>query len=236
MRRRGSSMSGRLAVQDGVELHPTFGWPHDRLIHLIAGGEAALVRSAEGAEDDVEAARAAIAGHAIHEGDVVLGVAASGTTAFTRAALAAAHERGALTIGIANNPSAPLLKEVDHPILLATGAEFLAGSTRMTAGTAQKIALNLFSTRTMTMLGRVHDGLMVGLAATNAKLVERGRRMVALITGCTDEAARAAFETAGHDVRLSVLLIDGHPLEEARRRLDAAGGDLGRARQAGAAP
>jgi N-acetylmuramic acid 6-phosphate etherase len=226
----GAGASGRLAVQDGVELFPTFGWPHERLLYLIAGGESALVRSIEGAEDETGAAREAIAEKAIGNADVVVGVAASGTTTYTCAALVAARERGALTIGMASNPGAPLLTAAAHGVLLETGPEFLAGSTRMTAGTAQKIALNLFSTRTMTELGRVYDGLMVNVVAANAKLVERGRQMVQAITGCDAAAAAEAHERAGHDVKTAVLLIDGLGLEDAHACLERAKGNLRLAR------
>jgi N-acetylmuramic acid 6-phosphate etherase len=226
----GAGASGRLAVQDGVELWPTFGWPHERLLYLIAGGEEALVRSREGAEDDAAAGRGLIGEHRIGAADVVVGLAASGTTAFTRAAIVEARGRGALTISMANNPGAPLLAEAEHGVLLASGPEFLAGSTRMAAGTAQKIALNLFSTQTMTELGRVFDGLMVNVVASNAKLVERGRRMVEAITGCDPEAARDAHAAAGHDVKLAVLLVDGLSLDEARACLAQAAGNLRLAR------
>jgi len=226
----GAGASGRLAVQDGVELHPTFGWPHERLLYFMAGGEGALLHSREGAEDDAVAARELILEHDIGGGDVVLGVAASGTTAFTRAAVTQARALGASTIGMANNPGAPLLAEAEHGVLLASGAEFLAGSTRMTAGTAQKIALNLFSTQLMTALGRVHDGLMVNVVASNAKLVERGRRMVQIITGCSGAAAQQAHAAAGHDVKTAVLLLDGLSLDQAKASLQRAHGNLRRAR------
>ena len=226
----GAGASGRLAVQDGVELHPTFGWPHDRLAYLMAGGEAALVRSLEGAEDDAEAGRAAVEALRPGREDVLIAVAASGATAFTRAAQGAARAAGALTIGIANNPDAPLLAEAEIPVLLHTGPEFLAGSTRMTAGTAQKIALNLLSTQLMIELGRVYQGLMVNVAPANAKLVQRSHRIVQAITGCSSEAAAAAWETVGRDIRLAVLLIDGLDPETAQARLAAAKGDLRRAR------
>lgn len=222
----GAGASGRLAVQDGVELFPTFGWPHERLLYLIAGGEAALVQSREGAEDDGDAGKGEIERHGIGRRDVVVGLAASGTTAYTRAAIVSARKHGALTIAMANNPGAPLLVEAEHGVLLDSGPEFLAGSTRMTAGTAQKIALNLFSTQLMTALGRVYDGLMVNVVASNAKLVERGRNMVQTITGCSAQAAKAAHDEAGHDVKLAVLLIDGLSLAEARQCLEAAGGNL----------
>jgi N-acetylmuramic acid 6-phosphate etherase len=226
----GAGASGRLAVQDGVELHPTFGWPHERLVHLLAGGEAALVRSLEGAEDDEAAGRAAVDALCPGREDVLIAVAASGATAFTRAAQAAARAAGALTIGIANNPDAPLLAEAGIPVLLHTGPEFLAGSTRMTAGTAQKVALNLLSTQLMIELGRVYQGLMVNVVPTNAKLVQRSHRIVQAIAGCSLDAAAAAWERAGRDIRLAVLLLDGLGQEEARARLAQARGDLRRAR------
>jgi N-acetylmuramic acid 6-phosphate etherase len=226
----GAGASGRLAVQDGVELWPTFGWPNERLLYLIAGGSRALTEAREGAEDDGEAAAALIAEHRVGAADVVVGVAASGTTAFTRTAVTTARSHGALTIGIASNPGAPLLTEVEHPLPLHTGPEFLAGSTRMTAGTAQKIALNLFSTQLMIEMGRVYDGLMVHMIATNAKLVHRGRRIVETITGCSPEAAARAYEQAGHSIPLAVLLLDGLAPDEARERLEQARGDLRKAR------
>lgn len=226
----GAGASGRLAVQDGVELLPTFGWPVERLAYVLAGGETALVRSVEGAEDDAAAGQAAIAGLKPCAQDVLVAVAASGGTAFTRAAQAAARAAGALTVALANNPVAALLVEADIPILLDTGPEFLAGSTRMTAGTAQKIALNLFSTQLMIELGRIYQGLMVNVAPANAKLVERSHRIVQTIAGCSLDEAAAAWERAGRDIRLAVLLLDGLEPDSARRRLAAAQGDLRRAR------
>ena len=232
----GAGASGRLAVQDGVELHPTFGWPHDRLIYLIAGGEAALVRSVEGAEDDAAAGRTAAQALALGPADVAIAVAASGTTAFTRAVQAAARESGALTVAFANNPEAPLLAEAEIPVLLHTGPEFLAGSTRMTAGTAQKIALNLLSTGLMLELGRIYQGLMVNMVPANAKLVRRSQRIIQAITGCSPAAATEAWEASGHDIKLAVLLLDGFERSDAVAALAAARGDLRRARPAGTRP
>lgn len=226
----GAGASGRLAVQDGVELHPTFGWPHERLAYLLAGGERALVHSVEGAEDDHAAGCLRMAALRPTRDDVVMTVAASGTTAFTRGVQRAARDASALTVALANNPEAPLLAEAEHGVLLRTGPEFLAGSTRMTAGTAQKMALNLFSTGLMIRLGRVYQGLMVYVAPANAKLLARGRRMVTAITGAAPEAAAAAFEAAERSIPLAVLLLDGAAPDEARRRLADAGGDLRRAR------
>jgi N-acetylmuramic acid 6-phosphate etherase len=226
----GAGASGRLAVQDGVELHPTFGWPRERLHYLIAGGEQALVQSIEGAEDDAAAAALAVERLALEDTDVVVAVAASGRTTFTCAVQRRARAAAALTIGIANNPATPLLDEAAIPVLLATGPEFLAGSTRMTAGTAQKIALNLFSTQTMIALGRVYQGFMVDVVPTNAKLVARAKGIVQAITGCAPGEAEALSGRAGGDVKLAVLLADGLGLEEAKARLEAAGGNLRRAR------
>ncbi|HEY4041686.1 MAG TPA: N-acetylmuramic acid 6-phosphate etherase [Rhodopila sp.] len=226
----GAGASGRLAVQDGVELHPTFGWPTDRLAFLIAGGEAALRRSVEGAEDDADAgAREAAALH-LAQNDVLMAVAASGITRYTRVVQETARAAGALTVAMANNPGAPLLEGADHPVLLRTGPEFLAGSTRMTAGTAQKIALNLFSTRLMTELGRVYQGHMVDMVPSNAKLVARARGMVATIAGVPAARAASALKAAGGSVKVAVLMLDGLNRSEAEARLAAAVGRLDRAR------
>jgi N-acetylmuramic acid 6-phosphate etherase len=226
----GAGASGRLAVQDGVELYPTFGWPRERLCYLIAGGEPALVQSIEGAEDDAGAAVDAAGGLALGEPDVVVAVAASGRTTFTCAVQRRAREAGALTIGLANNPGTPLLEQAEIPVLLATGPEFLAGSTRMTAGTAQKIALNLLSTQTMIALGRVYQGFMVGVVPSNAKLAARAKGIVQALTGGTAAEADALFERAGGDLKLAVLLADGLEVDQARARLAAAGGNLREAR------
>ena len=224
------ALPGRLAVQDGVELYPTFGWPNDRLVYLMAGGSDALVRSLEGAEDDAGAGQAAVADLQPTTADVVIAVAASGTTAYTRGAQAAGRAAGALTVAMANNPTAPLLAEAEIPVLLHTGSEFLAGSTRMTAGTAQKIALNLLSTQLMIELGRVYQGLMVNVVPSNTKLVARSQRIVQAITGCDQGAAAAAWEQAGQDIKLAVLLLDGLDRDTAAARLAEARGDLRRVR------
>jgi N-acetylmuramic acid 6-phosphate etherase len=228
----GAGASGRLAVQDGVELHPTFGWPQARLHYLIAGGEPALARSIEGAEDDAAAAEAAVTGLALRDADVVVAVAASGRTTFTCAVQRSARAAGALTIGLANNPDTALLDEAEIPVLLRTGPEFLAGSTRMTAGTAQKIALNLLSTQTMMALGRVYQGFMVDVVPTNAKLVARARGIVQGLCGCTAAEAATLYDRVAGDLKLAVLLGDGLDLEQAKARLAAAGGNLRAARPA----
>jgi N-acetylmuramic acid 6-phosphate etherase len=227
----GAGASARLAVQDGVELHPTFGWPRERLRYLIAGGEAALVRSIEGAEDDAAEAVAAVEPLGLTETDVVVAVAASGRTTFTCAVQRRARAAGALTVGVANNAGTPLLEDAEIPVLLATGPEFLAGSTRMTAGTAQKLALNLFSTQTMMALGGVYQGFMVDVVASNAKLVARAKGIVQALTGTTPDEAAALWERAEGNLKLAVLLADGYGLEDAKARLKAAGGNLRQARR-----
>jgi N-acetylmuramic acid 6-phosphate etherase len=225
----GAGTSGRIGAQDGSELPPTFDWPSDRLVLLMAGGADAFTRSIENAEDDTAAAAAAIAAHAVGPDDVVIGIAASGTTPYTLAAIAAAAARGALTIAVANSAGTPLPDAAAHALVVATGAEAVAGSTRMKAGTAQKVVLNLLSTAMMLRLGRVYRGRMVDMIARNDKLRRRGVRMLQDLTGCDEDAARAALQTAGGKVKLAILVLDGATREQAEARLAAHGGDLRRA-------
>ena len=173
----GAGASIRIAVQDGVELLPTFDWPRERVAYLVAGGDRALIESVEDAEDDEGAARMMVRDHAIGRQDVVLALAASGRTSFTCTILAESKKVGALAIGIANNPDVPLLTDADIAIPLLTGGEALAGSTRLKAATAQKICLNMISTLVMTRLGRVRDGKMIAMRPTNAKLRDRFARI-----------------------------------------------------------
>lgn len=222
----GAGTSGRLAVQDGAELMPTFSWPAERLLLLLAGGDAAMTQAVEGAEDDTARAAELIAQHDIGPADVLIAVAASGTTPFTHACLREAGRRGALTVGIANNPDTPLLIDAECPIFLATGPEPIAGSTRMNAGTAQRITLNLLSTLVMIRLGRIYRGMMVEVQACNAKLARRRERMVAHLTGQSSEQAREALERADGSVKLAVLLLQGYDLPEAEAVLEHVGGRL----------
>src|SRR5215471_11813219 len=222
----GAGTSGRLAVQDGAELMPTFGWPQDRLLLLIAGGREALLRSIEGAEDETEQAVELLRRHAIDASDVLIAVAASGTTPFTVACLREAKQRGALTIGIANNRETPLLEQAQHPIWLDTGAEPIAGSTRMKAGTAQRIALNLLSSLVMIRLGRVYEGLMVDLYPVNKKLAQRSEAILRQLSGRNREEVRDAIGRANGSVKIALLLLDGCELAEAREALDRSGGEL----------
>jgi N-acetylmuramic acid 6-phosphate etherase len=222
----GAGTSGRLAVQDGAELVPTFSWPQERLLLLIAGGRNALLQSVEGAEDAVDQAARLTQQHNIGAADVVIAVAASGTTPFTLSCLTEAKRRGALTIGVANNHGTPILKEADHAIWLDTGAEPIAGSTRLKAGTAQRITLNVFSSLVMILLGRVYDGLMVDLQAVSQKLVRRSESILTRLTGRSGDEAREALRRADGNVKLAVLLLHGCAVEEATEVLNRAGGQL----------
>jgi N-acetylmuramic acid 6-phosphate etherase len=205
----GAGTSGRIGVQDGVELTPTFNWPADRTVFALAGGLDALVRSVEGAEDNEQDGARAIQDAKTGPDDVVIGIAASGATPYTVGALRAATAAGAMTIAIGNNPDAPLLKAACHRIVVKTGSEVIAGSTRMKAGTTQKIVLNLFSTAVMVKMGRVYRGLMVEMRATNAKLKRRAGVIVATIAGCTEADAARYVEQAGGEVKVAALLAFG---------------------------
>jgi len=222
----GAGSSGRLGAQDGAELEPTFDWPRDRLVLLIAGGMRALTEAVENAEDDAPAALAQVAAHEIGPLDVLIGVAASGGTPFTVAAVGEARRRGALTIGVANSVGSALLDAAEHPILIATGAEAIAGSTRLKAGTAQKVALNLLSTAMMTGLGRIHAGRMVDMQARNAKLRVRAVAMVAELAGCDATEATAALLATGQRVKPAILVALGLSPEDAAGALARNGGHL----------
>lgn len=202
----GAGTSGRIAVQDGTELPPTYGWPADRLVFAMAGGLGALVQSVEGAEDNEAAGSQAMTEAGVGPDDVVIGIAASGTTPYTIGALRAASAAGAVTIALASNPGAPLFDVARHRILVETGTEVIAGSTRMKAGTAQKIVLNLFSSAVMVKLGRVYLGLMVHMRASNTKLRRRAETMVCQIVGCAAVDAARCVEQAEGDVKTAVLL------------------------------
>lgn len=219
----GAGTSGRLAVQDGAELMPTFGWPRDRLLLLLAGGRAAMLEAIEGAEDQVGRSSELMQ---VGGNDVMVAVAASGTTPFTLSCLREAKRRGALSIGIANNPDTPLLNDAEHAIFLDTGAEPIAGSTRMNAGTAQRITLSLLSTLVMIRLGHVYRGLMVDVQAANTKLTRRKREMLAHLTGRSEAEIEAALVAAKGNVKVAVLLLKGCTLETAHGLLHRAGGQL----------
>src|SRR3954468_17097434 len=219
----GAGTSGRVAVQDGAELMPTFAWPNTRVGFIVAGGETAFVASIEGAEDDVDDAVKQVTAARLTPHDVVIAVAASGTTPFTVAVLQQAGSSGAVTIGVANNPGTALLESARFPILIETGRELIAGSTRMKAGTAQKVVLNLISTGIMLRLGRVYRGMMVNMQPTNAKLKRRAEAMVAEIAHCDPSRAARSLEQAEGDIKTAGLLalgVDGVDAETILKNYD----------------
>ncbi len=211
--------SGLMALADALELPGTYGIARDRIKILLAGGVAALTEMAGGPEDDGDAAAAEIAAAGVGPGDCVVALTASGYTPYPMAAVAAARATGAKTIGIANNHGAPLLERVDVGICLPTPPEVIAGSTRMGAGTAQKIALNMLSTMMAVHLGHVHDGFMVNLIADNAKLRGRAKRIVMAVAGESEERAAHWLEMAGGSVKAAIVLAAGASGPDQARRL-----------------
>src|SRR5579872_3529349 len=224
----GAGTSGRVAVQDGAELMPTFAWPSDLVCFIVAGGDRAFVTSIEGAEDDIEDAVAQITAARVTPHDVVIAVSASGTTPFTVAALQQAGSFGAVAIGVANNPGTALLASAKFPILIETGRELIAGSTRMKAGTAQKVVLNLISSGIMLRLGRVYRGMMVNMPPTNAKLQRRAEAMVAQIARCDPSHAASSLEQAEGDIKTASLLALGVDRADAETMLRNCDGNLRR--------
>jgi len=222
----GAGTSGRIGMQDGVELTPTFGWPAERLVLLLAGGSDALSQAAEGAEDREDIARSDILAHTPGPNDVVIGIAASGNTPYTCAAIRAAREAGSLTIGLICNEHGRLADEAQYPIRIPTGAEVISGSTRLKAGTAQKATLNLFSTAAMIRLGHAYRGQMVDMRVVNEKLRRRAQRMVATLAGGTDAEIDAALTEARGNVKRAVLIRHGLTRDEAETALATHGNDL----------
>jgi N-acetylmuramic acid 6-phosphate etherase len=224
----GAGTSGRLATLDAAEIPPTFGVSPDLVQAHIAGGRDAVADAVEGAEDSLEAGRR-VALAALDAADVAIGVAASGETPYVRAAMAAARERGCFTAGIVCASGSSLAAEVDQAIVLLVGPEVLAGSTRLKAGTAQKLALNMISTAVFWHLGHVYRSRMVDVRVTNAKLRRRAVEMVADLAGCDRERAEEAFDRAG-TAKLAVLMLrTGLDRTAAEARLAERDGDLGRA-------
>lgn len=214
----GAGSSGLMAMADALELPGTYGIPKDRILVLLAGGLASLSDLAGSPEDDVEQALTDAA--SIEQGDCVICVSASGSTPYALAVAESAKGRGAQVIAIANNSGAALFADADVPILLQTPPEVIAGSTRMGAGTAQKIAFNMLSTLAAVRLGHVHDGHMVNLHPDNIKLQARATRMVSDIAGVAMDEAGPLLDRAGGSVKVAVLLAAGMPdIESARQAL-----------------
>ncbi len=222
----GAGASGFLAAGDAMEIGPTFGWPDERIVVLLAGGAEMKPGLKGDVEDHYDRGREEASSLGCGTADAMIAVAASGTTRYTLGALEAAKAAGALTIAIANNPGAPMLKLADHPILLETGAEIISGSTRMNAGTAQKATLGLLSSLTMIRLHRIYDGMMVDMRVQNAKLRERAIGMLVNIAGCDRAEAAEALKRAGDRIKPAALILNGVAPDEADRILQATGGDL----------
>ena len=203
----GAGTSGRLGLLDSVELYPTFSWPRERAVALLAGGRDAIFQAVEGAEDKRDQGAADLINTAAGPNDVVIVLAATGTTPYALGALAAARSAGALTIGIANNPDAPVTRDAEIGITLDTGSEMISGSTRLKAGTAQKIALNTFSSAVMVRLNKVYGNLMVDLKPTNAKLMRRTINLTMLATGADEATARGMLETCEFQVKVAIVAI-----------------------------
>jgi N-acetylmuramic acid 6-phosphate etherase len=220
----GAGTSGRLGVLDASECPPTFGTPPEMVQGIIAGGPAALVRSIEGAEDRAEDGAAAITERQLSDRDVVVGIAASGTTPFVHGALIAAHAIGARTIFFTcADPPSTMRDTVDQVIHIDVGAEVITGSTRLKAGTATKLVLNMLTTGALVRIGKTYGNLMVDLQATNAKLRDRGERIVMDVLQVTRDVARAAIARADGNVRTAIVMLhDGVDAATAIARLDGA--------------
>ncbi|MCC6615516.1 MAG: N-acetylmuramic acid 6-phosphate etherase [Anaerolineae bacterium] len=223
----GAGTSGRLGILDAVECVPTYNTPPQLVQGLIAGGEAAFTRSIEGVEDDMDAARRDLMAQGMTARDAVVGIAASGQTPYALGALNYAREQGALTVGISCNEPAPLLDAADIAIAVVTGPEVITGSTRMKAGTAQKMVLNMLSTTTMVKLGKVYGNLMVDVQVKNEKLLLRARRIVAQVGHVETERAAELLAAAHDDVKVAIVMARrGVNAETARSLLSGAGGLL----------
>ncbi|MEO6513004.1 MAG: N-acetylmuramic acid 6-phosphate etherase, partial [Nocardioides sp.] len=203
----GAGTPGRLAAQDAAEVPPTYGTDPERVVAVLAGGGAAAATAVEGAEDRADAGRDDVLALSPGPDDVVVGIAASGRTPYVLAALLAARESGAPTVAVVNNAGSPIAAAADVAVELLTGPEVIAGSTRMKAGTAQKVVLNVLSTSAMVRTGKTYGAWMVDLHASNGKLRRRAQRMLTEATGVGDEEALAALESAGWKVKTALVAV-----------------------------
>jgi N-acetylmuramic acid 6-phosphate etherase len=223
----GAGTSGRLGVLDSVELYPTFSWPHERAVALLAGGIDAMFVAVEGAEDDHAQGGADLRALQPTANDVVLALAASGRTPYVLGALEAARALGALSIGFANNTGSAVAGAADIGVTLDTGSEIISGSTRLKAGTSQKIALNTFSSALMVRLNKVYGNLMVDLKPTNAKLVVRAVSLTMIATGADEPRARAVLEQCGYHVKTAIVAISKNiTVDRARELLEQTRGSV----------
>ncbi len=221
----GAGTSGRLGVLDASELPPTFGLDPEQARGIIAGGPAALLRAAEGAEDDAAQGAADMRLAGVSPGDACVAIAASGRTPYVLGAAGEARRAGAATVGVLCNPGAPLAAAVDIAVVADTGPEAVLGSTRLKAGTATKLVLNMISTTAMILTGRVYTNLMVDMRASNEKLRARAANMVALAVGCAPDRASELLAMAGGEVKTAIVMgLAGTGAPEARERLAAGAG------------
>jgi len=226
----GAGTSGRLGVLDASECPPTFGVPANSVRAFIAGGHRALAHSVEGAEDSENDAVRALTGIRLTAKDAVVGLAASGTTPYVLSAMKLARKRGALTIGVTASPNSPLVRAAKIPIVVDVGPEVLTGSTRLKAGTAQKMVLNMLSTATMVRLGHAYENLMIDLTRSNAKLRDRAHRILVEATGKDVSAAEHALRQSEHNLRVALVMLKRRvSAEKARKLLQRSGGSLRRA-------
>jgi N-acetylmuramic acid 6-phosphate etherase len=226
----GAGSSGRLALVDAAECGPTFGLEPDRVIALVAGGAGALATAQEAAEDDADAGAGDVAAAGVGPWDAVVALSASGSTPYVLGAAAAARDAGALVVAVVCAERSELAGRADREVAVPVGPEVVSGSTRMKAGTAQKLVLNTISTVSMIRLGRTYGNLMVDVVASNAKLRTRARDAVALATGAGEGEVEAALAAAGGEVKVAIVsLLAGLDADAARARLDEAGGLVRRA-------
>lgn len=226
----GAGTSGRLGILDAVECPPTFSVPASQVIALIAGGSGAVYQAVEGAEDNAELAKQDLQRIALNKQDVLVGIAASGRTPYVLGGLAYARSIGCFSAAISCNTKAPILSAADIGICAEVGPEVITGSTRMKAGTAQKLILNMLSTTAMIRSGKVYQNLMVDLNASNEKLVARAIRIVTQATDCSADAARAALNAAGMNAKLAILhVLTGQSIEQCRTTLAQQQGFIRRA-------
>jgi len=223
----GAGTPGRIGVLDASECPPTFGTPPELVRGVIAGGPGAFFAAQEGVEDDAEAGRAAVVAERVGPADSVIGIASSGRTPFVLGAVAEARVCGTLTVGLSCNPSTALSAAADHPIEVLVGAEVIAGSTRLKAGSAQKLVLNMFSTIVMVEMGKTYGNLMVDMRPSNEKLLARAIRIVRRVTGASQEQAVTALEASDMQVKLAILRLQlGLDNADGVARLAAADGRL----------
>jgi len=226
----GAGSSGRIGVAEAAEIPPTFGLPPEVVQGVMAGGHDAVIGSFEVSEDDEQAGAKMLEERGFDEDDLLVALSASGRTPYALGALRKARDMGAGTVSLTCNPEAPMNRLADIPIVVNVGPEVVAGSTRMKAGTAQKLVLNMLTTAAMIRLGRVYDGLMIGVQPTNEKLRERATRIIETIAEVSTEAAARALDEAQGDVRVAIVIAKkGESPEESKRMLDHAGGSLRRA-------